>query len=367
MRVLDNYILKSIISIFLTTVFIFSFLYILIDITSTLDEILDRKISSQVLLQYYLTFLPIIIVQTSSMACLIANLLTFSQLHNNNEIIAMRTSGLNFWMITKPAIFFSLLVSLFVFWMNEHWVPQATALSRQIREQNFILAADRERKNAKIENLTFYGLNNRLYFIDKFSPATNELEGVTIVGYDPEQNIKEKIVAFRGSWTGIAWKFFQCQITSYETLENNTVGKLRFAREKLMDIKETPDDFFRQRIDISAMNIRQLNEYIGKFAKSGATRAINNLRVDLHQKIAFPFGTFVIVLAGLPFVMLIKSQKGMTFTSLGIAVGIGFLFYVTNAVGLALGKGGLLPPILSAWIAPLLFGLTAFILIESNF
>ncbi len=368
MRIIDRHISQSMIAIFLTSVSIFCFLYILIDVTSNLDEILGRKVPIPILLKYYLSFFPIILVQTSSIACLISVLFTFSRMNNNNEIIALRASGLNFWQITKPAIMFGLLISALVFWMNERFVPQATASSTQIRNENIILEADRLKgKKVAIKNLTFYGLKNRLYFIDSFNPNTYECEGVTIVTHDEHQNVREKIVAFKGIWTGIAWKFFKCQITLFDPTDVRTPLKIKVYEEKLMDIGETPEDFYNQRLEVSSMNFKQLQEYIARFQNSGAIKAINNLRVDLYQKIAYPMGNFVIVLLGLAFALMMKSRKGTTFTSLGIAVAIGFLYYVVNAVAIAFGKGGLLPPILSAWSTPLLFTAGAWAMIKSYF
>jgi len=115
------------------------------------------------------------------------------------------------------------------------------------------------------------------------------------------------------------------------------------------------------------MNIRQLESYIRRFSSSGATQAINNLKVDLYQKMAYPVSNFVIILLGLPFALMIKSRRGATFTSIGIAMGIGFIFYVVNAVTLAFGKGGLFPPLLSAWASPLLFTAIAMTIIETDF
>ena len=347
---------------------IFCLLYILIDITSNLDEIIDRKVPIKILIQYYACFLPVIFVQTCGVACLIAALFTYSNLNNNNEIIALRSSGLNFWQITKPAIWFGLIVCTFVFWVNEKLVPQAASQTRKIRNENFILKADQDKKRkADIKNLTFYGLNNRLYFIDTFDPNTYKLQGITIVGYDNKQNILEKILAFNGEWTGILWKFSQVHVTSFDNNEISTPLKVKVYQEKLMDIKETPEDFMKQRLNVDSMNIRELSEYITRFSTSGAVKALNNLRVDLHQKIAFPFGNFVIILVGLPIALLNRRRKAMNFTSLGIAVAIGFLFYVCNAVGLAFGKGGLLSPIVSAWLAPLIFLGLAVYLIMANF
>lgn len=368
MRIVDRYITRSIIRIFLGTVLIFCCLYILIDITSQLDEFIDHKVPIRILVEYYLKFFPIILVQTSSVACLIAILFTFSGLNNNNEIVVLRSSGLNFWQITKPAICFGLVISALVFWLNERYVPQANEATKQIRNENMILEVDRLRKKqAKISNLTFYGLKNRLYFVDSYNPANNELNGVTIIEYDEKQNITQKIVSLRGVWTDITWKFYNTQITTYTAEGINIPEKIKVYKEKLMDIQETPEDFLRQRVNVASMNLKELREYIQRFSNSGATKALTNLRVDLHQKIAYPFGNFVIVLVGLPFALMIKSRKGATFTSLGLAIAIGFLFYVANAVALALGKGGALPPILSAWAAPLVFISIAISAIKSNF
>ena len=347
---------------------IFTFLYVLIDITSNLDKFIDRQVPIEILVRYYIAYIPMILVQTSSIACLISVLVTFGSLNNSNEIIVMRSSGLNFWQITRSALCFGFMISMLVFWMNEKFVPQSYQITKQIKNENLILEVDSKRKKKeKIKNVTFYGLNNRLYYVSRMDPSTNVLNGITIIEYDSKATIKQKVVALEGKWTGIAWKFYQCQITTYGEAGITEPLKVRIYKEKLMDIKEGPEDFMRQRIKVSAMNIRELNQYIERFKNSGATRALNNLKVDLHHKVALPMGNFVVVFLGLPFALMAKSRKGMTFTSVGIAIGISFAFYVLSAVALAFGKGGLLPPALSAWITQLLFLGMGFVVIETSY
>ena len=55
-----------------------------------------------------------------------------------------------------------------------------------------------------------------------------------------------------------------------------------------------------------------------------------------------------------------------TFTALGLAVCVGFLYYVVNAVSLAFGKGGFFPPVIAAWITPMIFAAMAMTLIETK-
>ncbi|MEI6437965.1 MAG: LptF/LptG family permease [Candidatus Omnitrophota bacterium] len=356
MRILDNYIARSIVQIFISTILIFCFLYILIDLATHLDDFIANKVPSQIITGYYFSFFPIIFVQTSPIACLLATLFTYSTLNNNNEIIALRASGLDFWKITRPALIFGLIMAALVFLVNEKFVPQSLSMSQEIREEKIELDANQRKELDKpIKLLFFYGLNNRLYFIDQYRPATKTIEGITIIGQDSLQRMTEKMVAEKGEWTGSTWKFTNCQVSKYNPEDQASTGDIQFYKEKQLDLRESPADLLKQRNSISSMNIRELKEYIKRFKGSGAVVALNGLKVDLHQKIAYPFACIVIIFAGLPFALATGRRKGLTFASVGIALVIGFLFYVVNAVGLALGKGGVLPPILAAWFAPACF------------
>jgi len=368
MRILDRYIIKSIAGIFAGTVLTFAFLFILIDTFGNLQDFIEKKVPGEIILQYYISFLPTIIVSTATMACLIAVLFTYSSLHSHNEIIAARASGMNFWKIARPAIIFSVVISAFVFLVNERFVPQSSMENQQIRESQIkVTESEKVKGRPIIKNLTMYGLKNRLFFIDNFDPNTNEFDGITVIGHDQSQNLREKIVALKGKWTGLAWKFYNCQITEYNTTLPNVPGQVKIYQEKLMDMRETPQDFLRQRMDVSSMNIKQLWGYIHRFSGSGALKTINNLQVDLWQKITFPLRTIIIVLAGLPLALMTGRRKAQTFTAIGIAVTIGFLYYVLEAVGLALGKGGALPPPAAALLAPAVFLVVAWVAIRKNF
>ena len=110
MRILDRYILKSIILIFFSCIFVFLFLYIVIDLLSNLDEILKHRATLMLLARYYLSYLPIMFVQVSPFACLLSSVYTFAKLNHNNEIIAMRSSGLSIFEIARPSLLFGLLI-----------------------------------------------------------------------------------------------------------------------------------------------------------------------------------------------------------------------------------------------------------------
>ncbi len=358
MRILDRYILKSTLGIFLGCLFLFFFLYIIIDIFSHLDEILKQRVNLGILLEYYLSYLPIIFVQVSPMTCLLAVLYTFGKLNRNNEIIAMRASGLSILQISRTVIIFGFIVSVFVFWVNDKFVTQSLSLTEKIKEQ--MESGSRKMKEKELEvliNLCMFGLRNRLFFINKFSLATNTMEGIIILEHDEKQNITKKVVANKGSYRDGLWRFYQS--ITYNFDENGQViQEPQYLQEEVMVIPEAPREVLTQRQRPYIMTIAQIDDYIWKLSRSGAVTVIRNLKVDLYQRFTMPFTSLIIILLGIPFALRMK-KRATGLSSIGLSLMMGLLYYVLNAVSLALGKAGILVPFLSASLSHVIAFLTA--------
>jgi len=357
MRILDRYILKSIISIFVSCIFVFLFLYVVIDLLSNLDEILKHRATLALLARYYFTYLPIMFVQVSPFACLLSTVYTFGKLNHNNEIIAMRSSGLSIFAIARNALIFGMLISLTVFWVNDRFVPVSLAENQKIKIQiEEGTQKSRSKKNEAIINLTLYGLRNRLFFINRFLPATKTMEGITILEQDERQNLTKKIIATRGVYQDGLWKFYQ-SITYKFDPNGQVIDEPSYLDEEIMSIPETPENLSSLRQKPEQMTIRQIQDYIWILSKSGATSVIRNLKVDLYQRLISPFTSIIIIFLGIPFSLLMR-KRATGMASVGISIIVGFLYYVLDAIFLAIGKSGLLMPAVAASLSHLiiLFG-----------
>jgi lipopolysaccharide export system permease protein len=347
MRILDRYILKSVLALFFQCLFTFLFLYVIIDVFSHLDEILKQKSNIETLISYYLAYLPIIFVQVSPIACLLSVLYTFGSLNRNNELIAMRSAGLSVLQITRNVIIFGLILSACVFWVNDKFVPSSMSMTENMKSQ--MEAGSKKSKGKKpdiITNLSMYGLRNRLFFVNKFRVSDNTMEGIIILQHDDKQNITKKIVANKGVYADGVWTFHQC--ITYNFDENVQIsGEPQYSAEEVMDIPETPRDFLHQMLRPDYMNISQLYNYMWRLADSGATTVIRNMKVDLYQRFTSPFTSLVIILLGIPFSMIMR-KRATGLSSVGLSMMVGFFYYVLNAVSIALGKAGILMPALAA-------------------
>ncbi|MCM8762815.1 MAG: LptF/LptG family permease [Candidatus Omnitrophica bacterium] len=364
MRILDRYILKSMWDTFIGCILLFLFLYIIIDLFSHLDELLKQKVALEILIKYYLAFLPIIFVQISPVACLLATVYTLGNLNRDNEIIALRSSGLSIFRITHILILFGFCISMLVFLVNEKLVYRAQEKMKVIKSE---FESDKPKTQKKheeiIKNLSIYGLGNRLFFINRFFAKDNVMEGITILEQDKEQNLTAKIIAHKGIWDGRIWKFYQVQTFNFDE-GGRIIGEPRYHEEEIMDIAESPEDFLAQRRLPEFMNIAQLENYIWKLSHGHAKSILQSLKVDLYCRYASPFTSLVIILLGIPFSLKMR-KKVVGLSAVGISVLLCFFYYVTNAVSLALGKGGLLIPALSAWAANIIyFGLSLYLIAQ---
>jgi lipopolysaccharide export system permease protein len=285
------------------------------------------------------------LAQVTPFSCLLSTLYAFGKLNHENEIIAMRSSGLSILQMTKTVIIFGFLVSLIIFWLGDRINPRFLARAMKLRLQ-IEQGTKKDKKQEIIENLTMYGLKNRLFFINKFYVATNTMERIIVLEHDEHQNITKKIVANKGVFRDGVWRFYQ-SITYNFDQSGQIREEPQYLDEEIMVIPEGPQDFINQRQHPEYMGIAEMDEYIWKLSRSGATSMIRGLKVDYYQRFTAPFGCLIIILLGIPF-SLIMRRRATGLSSIGIAILVAFLYFIVNAVSIALGKGGVLFPVLAA-------------------
>lgn len=353
MRILDRYILNSVLKLFFSCLLGFVFLYVIIDLFSHLDVILNQNAGIKFISDYYMAQLPIIFVQVTPISSLIATLYTFAKLNHNNEIIAMRSAGLSINRVAKTVIIFGILLSLVIFLANEKFIPSATKLMEQTKQ---ILEGQNKKTQSQenIKNLSMYGLKNRLFFINTFDPSTNTMEGIVILEQDKDQNITKKIVANKGEYREGIWRFYR-SITYNFNKNGQMEGDPQYMEEEIMIITETPQDFLNQRQRPEQMSTTEIKDYIWKLSQSGAVTVIRNLKVDLYQKFIFPLTSLITILLAIPFSLKI-GKRAAALSSLGISFLVAFLYYAFNAICVAFGKAGILPPWAAASLSQIIFG-----------
>jgi len=358
MRIIDRYVVRHFIPSFLWCLAIFIFLYMIGDLFGHLDEIVRERVSVITLGYYYITFAPFIFVLTAPFAILLATIHKLSNLNRHNEITAIRASGINIWEILRPILLIGLLTSVMVFLVNDKIVSRSGRISEGIKEELIEKKVKTEKK--VINNVAIYAAKNRIIYARKFDGKNNKLTDIIIHEHDRSQNLKMKISAPRARYRDDKWYFYDALVSKVDN-QGKLTEDPQFHKIMEVDIEEKPSDFAKKEWRTEFMSYQDLRKYVNLF-KGGAKKTLNRLRVDLYHKIFFPFANFVIILVGAPFAM--HMRRGGMLAGIGIGIIISLLYFACYAITLALGKAGILPPLIAAWLANVAFGVYGFLEIQ---
>ena len=347
MRILEKYVIIHFIGALLFCVVLLMVLGVIGDILGFLDDIFKKNIPLASILSFYFYFAPFAFVNMVPFAALLSSVYVFNNLSKNHEVTAVITSGLSLWKILRPVILVTFMLCLVTFIVNDKFVPSSMEKANRIRQEKLERGGE-----TVIKNLAIYGKGDQIIFAKAYMPKTKTLENVIIHKQDKDRVVKKKISARAAKWrSGGYWLGSDVLIFDVDP-SGNFIGDPDVYKSKKLPITETPKDFVVNQWDPRLMGYSQLKRHIQIF-KTSSPLAVRRLLVDLNYKLAFPFAAIAIIMVGVPFS--IASGRANALIGMAKGIGIAMLYLPVMAVSLALGKGGTLPPAISAWLANILF------------
>lgn len=351
MKLIQRYILKGFIPPFIWCLITFAFLFIIIDLFAHLDEMLKQSVPIKTMLDYYISFIPIIFVQATPMAILIACMYALGDFNKNHEIVAIKASGLSLMKALFPLFYMGLILTIAIYIVNDRYVPSANLNTKTIKDEK--LEKDKAKVASAYVNVAVSGRNNRIYYAKSFDAKNNKLYNLIILEHDKNDVLLDKITADEAAWSEVGgWKGKKCVKYNFDP-KGAVKGDPIPHKEMQLPIEEKPHEFLAERMQPEFMNYKELKRYVRRL-RGGSTRLIRKFKVDLYHKASFPFISLIVIVLAIPFSLKQERRSG---AMMGLAFGIllGVLYYFVMAICVALGKGGFLPPLLAAWAANILF------------
>ena len=343
MKLLDKYILKQVIEMFIMGVLVFTSIIFASDTFITLiKQISMYGIPFKIAFLIIILHLPSVFVMTIPMGVLLATVMTLNSLSLNSEITVMRACGIGINRIAKPIFAFAILMACIGFMVNETVVPVMTKQSTDLALYAFSKKHVPEGK----ENFTFKeiksgGTLKRLFYVGESKEGI--LKNITVLDASKENTI-QILQAREGETTKEGWRFKKGAIY---TLTNKGNAKL--------DTNTTlfEDTLFEFGMDLSKemnQNIANENNFIQlcKLLAKPDTPDRRWLSINLFDKIALPLTTIVFVLIGVPLAITpprVRYNRGFLFS-----IFIIFAYYLIRALSISFGEAGSLSPALAAFM-----------------
>ncbi len=340
MKLLDKYILKQVIEMFIMGVLVFTSIIFASDTFITLiKQISMYGIPFKIAFLIIILHLPAVFVMTIPMGILLATVMTLNGLSLSSEITVMRACGIGLNRIAKPIFIFAIFMACVSFVLNETVVPVMTKQSTDLALYAFSKKNIPEGKH----NFTFKetqenGLLKRLFYVGDCTDK--QLHNITVLDASKDGTI-QILQAKEGATTPEGWKFQKGAI--YTMTDNG----------KTLDTTLFEDTTINFGVDLSAEMDRNLaNEHnfvqLCQYLSNPDVPERNILKISLFDKIALPLTTIVLVLIGVPLAITpprVRYNRGFLFSILII-----FAYYLIRALSISFGEAGSLTPVLAAFM-----------------
>ncbi len=344
MKLIDKYILTRSIWPFVYCLSAFLILIVLVDLFEHLDSIIKNKVNFFIIVKYYLYLIPVFAVQISPIAVLLASMYIIGGLSKHNEITAMKASGINLFRIVSPFFLFGIIVSLVIIILNETFIPKTIYQHTFIKEKYI---SDSSSKSVFFRNNIAFVSKKYSYFIKQYNVEQKEIHGITILKYSKTGDLKARIDAEKGRWTGTGWRFYKGILREFEDKIETTTKSFN---EKFILIPEKPESFAKSH-SMELMTYKELRNHIQNIKNNGGNPIKE--KVFLNSKISMPFANFIVLLIGIP--LILKIANAGIITGIVLSLVISFVYRVIIVIGISLGNSGIFHPFLAAWFGNLIF------------
>jgi lipopolysaccharide export system permease protein len=356
-KTLDRYIFFELVPPYLLGIIGF----ILIMITDLLftytDLIINKGVPVLVILRLLIFKLPAIMVLTFPVSMVFATSMVLSRMSKENEMIALRTSGVSLFRISAPVILISVGVSFLSYFTNEFLVPWSNHTSENIIRQMILRQPLPEIK----ENVFFRDSSNRYFYVRKVDQKTNTLEDLMIYEIGGGR-FPRVIIAKSAKYDGNNWTLSDGVIHRYDDASGKLDYEANFSEMQVL-VNENITNFTDQKTTYE-MNSRELSSLVSMLQKGGVDAKV--LLTDLYMKISVPVTCLIFALLAIPF-SLPAVRSGRAF-GLVFCVALIFTFYVIASVFRSFGHGGIITPFAAAWLPNIFFGVLAVsLIIKENY
>jgi len=375
LKILTRYSLSQIVEPFFLALVAFTSVLIVDKVFLLTKFFVEKGISPWYMVEMLFYYSPAALVLTVPMAVLVGIVTAFGRLSADNEIIAMKTSGVGMHKLIIPVVISTLILSIFMIFFMDFSIPKGnqayTALYTDIRRKHPALVLE---PDTIMEEMSSEG---RKWYFKSMDEKTGKLESIMIwerSGDSPKLiTAKEGSLKFYDQWTALSlYNGNIYQADPKDPLRGYSTGS--FTKNQLiLDIAKSlnKEEVNAGPRNMSMKDVRSELKKLNEQLQSPVTKdyvkeyiqkyQINEYMVELYKKISIPFASLAFGLIGVPLGLIVR--RGGRMVGLGVGVGLIIVYYVLLTIGEKLARTGAYMPFLGAWTPNIVIGIAGIILI----
>ncbi len=354
-KILFFYISKKLAVSFLLTLVVFTFVLFMGNIVRIVDLIV-QNIDPMLILKYFLYIIPYLLAYSIPMSLVTAVILIYSKLSVENEVTAMRASGIGMWRIFTPGIILGLILSYFCVKLNDEVYAYFHYAQRQLKQdfkvtdpQAFLIPGHDTNEfqgykiNIKRKELDiFYDVTINEFLEDGRKRFIRADRGQLITD-EATQDISFKLIdgIIEEPDAADPQKFFQGNFGVYTIKFAPAAkdGKLLEKKRRDMTIRELSAEIKGQREHLAQ---------VGPTEAEQIRREITISLTTIHERLSYSFACLAFVMIGMP--LGVRSHRSEKTIGAAISLGLVAAHYIFVLFAKALNDQPEYYPYLLIWL-----------------
>jgi lipopolysaccharide export system permease protein len=348
--VMDRFLALQFFGPFMVCVAAFTAAYLLGDMFDRFNDLIKYGGLGLLGLEYFALKIPLIVSQILPVACLAGVLLGFAILNRSGEVLACQQLGISRLEMAIPVMFVALLITIFNFVLSETTVPRATRMAKYLYH---VEMKKRQLQSVFSDKRIWIRLGNGFASADAYDRKKRELQGVTVYHLGEDYSVKDIVYADRADWNGHQWVAHGLKDFSLEAS-----GNVKATEGDRLRLALKPADFSILRLDPDEFSLWELDDYINSLKRKGLDPG--GYLVDRDLKFATPVSCLIMVALGMALSLDPLPRNLSLGRSFGLAIVIGFCYWLAFGITSSFGHSGLMSPGVAAWLPNIVFSLIAF-------
>ena len=330
MKIISLYLWRSILASLALTIFIATFV-LLIGQFARVFELLARGVPLRSLLLFLTYRTPQALGFTIPLGVFLSAVLVFHRMSVDNEITALRASGISLNQLIAPLVILSILLSFFCFYLQFELAPEykyrGKILVRQEGVKNPLLLLEEGRFVEMFEGYIIYIGKKR----------ENTIWDIHLYILNDNNEVQQKIFADKGEVAinkeigHLDLTLFNTTIESMDVNNPDDISKSQRVKGETLTYPLNFGDEFNQRKlsrSTSELRLTQLFARIQIYSE----RALDTTKfyLELHKRAVLGLSPFSFILLGIP--LGIKRPRKDSYYVLMICIIIPFLYYASTAI-----------------------------------
>ncbi|MEW6186481.1 MAG: LPS export ABC transporter permease LptF [Thermodesulfobacteriota bacterium] len=353
MRIISRYILKEILTPFGVTLLAFTTIFLLGNLMQLVDMIVQKGVGLGDVVRLLGYTLPFLFVYIIPMAFFISVLLGFLRMSADNEITALKASGLGFFQLLPPVLILSLAAYLTTGFSAVFAQPWS---EYSLKNLIFNLAVVQAKVTLK-ERVFNDDFKDLVFYIQKVN-SDGEMNDVFI--YDQRQkDVPQTILAKKG-WLvpdpdrrSLLLRLEKGTIYNV-SLGSKSVQNIDFKTYNLvLPLQQMVSAQEKRERSETELFLPELKEKIRQTPPGEKKYYIYQL--EYYKKFSLPFACLVFGMIAFP----LGLQSRLAGRAWAIVLGgaVFFIYYLVLSLAFSLGENGDLPPRIGLWLPNIIVGI----------